>query len=318
MYINYAKDKIRRSRLIMPITNEKFLEKAYLRNADAVVLDLEDSIPLSQKIIARNSIKNAIPLIAKGGSDVLIRVNNTEDLLKDDIEASILPGVNGIYVPKVESAAQVKEIDELITGLELSREIPAGEVKMGILIETVKGISNIEDIVKASTRIDSLTLGLEDFSVDSGIELSEDTFPALLGVKMKIVFSARAYGKMPMGLMGSLADFKDINNFKKNAQLAYKHGFLGASCIHPSNVELLNECFSPASEEISYSHKVVEAIEEGRSRGVGAVTLDGKMIDAVHYEKAIKVLDRNFKIEEIEKRKKRAREAAGQEAEVNE
>ncbi|OHX51630.1 HpcH/HpaI aldolase/citrate lyase family protein [Planococcus faecalis] len=310
MFVDFSKEKVRRSRLIMPVNNEKFLEKAFLRNADAIVLDLEDSVPESQKKIARSFLKGAIPLVIKGGSEVLIRINNTSTLLIDDLKASVLPGVDGVYVPKVESAKQIEEIDKIISHLETEKSIKKGEVKIGILIETVKGLSNIKEIVQASERIDSLTLGLEDFSVDSGIAISEETYAAMLGPKMKIVLSARAFGKIPMGLMGSLTGFNDLENFKKNAELAYQHGFLGASCIHPINVEILNQCFSPSTEEIDYSKKVVALIDESRRIGKGATVLDGKMIDTAHYEKAKQILYRQSKIEEFELKKKKAREAS--------
>ena len=300
---------IRRSRLIMPANNKKFTEKAFLRNADAIVLDLEDSIPISEKIATRELIKDLIPVAGKGGSDVLVRVNNTEDLLKDDLVASIWPGLEAIYLPKVESAAQVVEVDKILSSLEQERGIERGKVKIGITIETVKGYIQAREIVQASNRIDSVTLGAEDFSVDSGIELSPFTYQGMLVPRMNLLFIARAFGKLPLGLMGSIAEFKNGNSFAENARLAYQHGFLGASCIHPSNVEILNTSFSPSVEEIEYSKKVIDTFETSVLEGKAATTLDGKMIDTPHYEKAKKILKRSEKIKEFELKKQRARDS---------
>lgn len=309
MAFNYVQNVIRRSRLIMPANQIKFAEKAYLRNADAIVLDLEDSVPLSEKLATRAMIKGLIPVVAKGGSDVFIRVNHTEDLLIGDIEAAVWPGVTGILFPKAETGEQVRAIDDLLTGLEETRGLPNGQLKIGILIETVKGYLNAKEIVQASERIDSVTLGAEDFSLDSGIEQSEATYHGLVQPRIQLMFVARAYGKLPLGLMGSLANFSDSSGYEKNALLAYKHGFLGASCIHPDNVEILNTSFSPTLEQIDHSKRVIDTLESVLAEGRASAKLDGKMIDYVHYEKAKQILERNAKIKEFELRKKIAREA---------
>jgi citrate lyase subunit beta/citryl-CoA lyase len=181
---------------------------------------------------------------------------------------------------------------------------------MGVIIETVKGVLCAEEIAKASERVDSITLGAEDFSVDSGIELCEETYEGMLIPRMQLLFVARAYRKLPMGLLGSIAAFNDQGGFEKNAKLAYQHGFLGASCIHPNNVETLNRAFSPNEEELEYSGKVIEVFERSLAMGRASTTLEGKMIDIPHYEKAKQIRERAFRIEQFEQKKKNAREAA--------
>lgn len=292
----------------MPANNKKFIEKAYLRNADAIVLDLEDSVPDSEKIATREYIKESITLAAKGGSDVLVRINHTRELLKGDLEASVWPGLNGIYFPKVESKDQVKEMDNMLTELEDKRGIHVGTIKLGILIESIKGFMNVHEIAVASSRIDSLTLGAEDFALDTGMEISSATYEAMLIPRMQILFAARENGILPLGLMGSLTTYNDTDGFMESANLAYKHGFLGASCIHPNNVEILNTSFSPSDVEIDYSKRVIAAFELSLSEGKAATTLDGKMIDTPHYEIAKKLLMRSTSIEEFELKKNKARE----------
>ena len=307
MGFDYAQNLIRRSRLIMPANERKYVEKAHLRNADAVVLDLEDSVPVSEKVATRAVLKEAIPLAGRGGSDVLVRVNHTDELLKGDVEASVWPGLDGIFFPKVETGEQVRALDRLLTDLEQKRGIPRGHVKISVIAETLKGYLNVEEIARASERIDSLSLGTEDFATNTGMELSEATYHGWLIPRMQIVFVARAYDQLPLGLVGSMAAFSDTVGFEKLAVLSYKHGFLGSSCIHPGNVEILNRCFSPTQEAIDYSRKLIDAFEKSLAAGRASAAMDGRMIDYPHYEKAKQILTRCAKIEALEQKKKTAR-----------
>jgi citrate lyase subunit beta/citryl-CoA lyase len=310
MGVDYAQNLIRRSRLIMPANERKYVEKAHMRNADAVVLDLEDSVPVSEKVATRAVLKEAIPLAGRGGSDVLVRVNHTDELLKGDVEASVWPGLDGIFLPKVETGEQVRTLDRLLTDLEQKRSIPRGHVKISVIAETLKGYLNVEEIARSCERIDSLSLGTEDFATNTGMELSEATYHGWLIPRMQIVFVARAYNQLPLGLVGSMAAFDDTIGFEKLAVLSYKHGFLGSSCIHPGNVEILNRCFTPAHEAIEYSRKLIEAFEKSLAAGRASAALEGRMIDYPHYEKAKQILARSAKIEALEQKKKAARKAA--------
>lgn len=310
MEYDYAHNLIRRSRLIMPANEKKYVEKAHLRNADAVCLDLEDSVPVSEKVATRAVLKGYIPQVGQCGSDVLIRVNHTE-LLKGDVEAAVWPGLSGIFFPKVETGREVQDLDRLISELEEKRGIPHGQVKISVISETLKGYLNVREVIASSDRIDSLSLGTEDFATNTGMEMSEATYHGWLVPRMQIVFVARAYNKLPLNLVGSMAGFGDNTAFEKLAVLSYKHGFLGSSCIHPGNVEILNRCFSPTPEEIEYERKVIDAFEKCVAVGRASVALEGRMIDYAHYEKAKQVLDRSAKIAVLEEKKRKARKAAG-------
>jgi citrate lyase subunit beta/citryl-CoA lyase len=310
MEFDHGEHLIRRSRLIMPANERKYVEKAHLRNADAVVLDLEDSVPVSEKVATRAVLKDAILLAGKSGSDVLVRVNNTSELLKGDVEASVWPGLDGIFFPKVETGEQVRSLDRLLTELEQKRGIPPGRVKISIIAETLTGYLNVEETVRASDRIDCLSLGTEDFATNAGMELSEATYHGWLIPRMQIVFVARAYGKLPLNLVGSMAGFGDTAGFEKLALLSYKHGFLGSSCIHPGNVEILNKCFCPTQEEINHSRNLIDVFERSLAAGRASTTLDGRMIDCPHYERAKQILARSTRIEALEQRKNSARRAA--------
>ncbi len=310
MEYDYAQNLIRRSRLIMPANERKYVEKAHTRNADAVVLDLEDSVPVSEKVATRAVLKEAITSAGRGGSDVLVRVNHTDELLRGDVESSVWPGLDGIFFPKVETGEQVRALDLLLADLEKKRGIPQGHIKISVIAETLKGYLNVQEITAASDRIDSLSLGTEDFATNTGMELTEETYNAWLIPRMQIVFVARAYRKLPLNLVGSMAGFADNVAFEKMAILSYKHGFLGSSCIHPGNVEILNRCFTPAQEAIDHSRKLIDAFERSLAAGRASAAFEGKMIDYPHYEKAKAILARSAKIETLEAKKNRARKAA--------
>ena len=311
MGVNYTIEQVRRSRLIMPANSAKFVEKAWQRNADAIVLDLEDSVPITEKAATRQRIKEQVALAGKGGSDVLVRVNNDSRWLRDDVEAAVWPEVVGIVLPKVESGVELRQVEQQIARLESERGIPTGQIKISVLIESCLGFLRMDEIAGSSERIDSLTLGNEDFLRDAGIQDCADTFQALLQPRMQLLFTARAHGKTPMGLIGSLAHYNDADAFAKSAELAYKHGFLGASCIHPGNVEILNRAFSPTPAETETAGRIIEAFEAAVAQGRASTTFEGKMIDYVHYERAQKLFQRAAAIQAFELKKRQARQSLG-------
>ena len=311
MGVNYTIEQVRRSRLIMPANSAKFVEKAWQRNADAIVLDLEDSVPITEKAATRQRIKEQVALAGKGGSDVLVRVNNDSRWLRDDVEAAVWPEVVGIVLPKVESGVELRQVEQQIARLESERGIPTGQIKISVLIESCLGFLRMDEIAGSSERIDSLTLGNEDFLRDAGIQDCADTFQALLQPRMQLLFTARAHGKTPMGLIGSLAHYNDADAFAKSAELAYKHGFLGASCIHSGNVEILNRAFSPTPAETETAGRIIEAFEAAVAQGRASTTFEGKMIDYVHYERAQKLFQRAAAIQAFELKKRQARQSLG-------
>ncbi|MFJ7970227.1 HpcH/HpaI aldolase/citrate lyase family protein [Psychrobacillus sp. NPDC096389] len=296
-----------RSRLIMPIINEKFVQKAPLRNADIIVLDLEDSVPYTRKIEARSYLSNGIESASKGGSAVYVRVNNTEELIWDDILASISPLLTGIYVPKVESVEQIKKIDTFLTNVEIQHGLKSGSILLAVLIETAKGYMNLTSILQSSNRIQSVSLGAEDFVEDLQMKINNSTAEALKNIRMQICIAARAYNVVPMGLMSSIANYADLEELTYSARLAYEHGFAGNSCVHPSNVEILNNAFMPNAEEIAEAKQVIETFEKAIQEGLAAIKFNGRMIDMPHYEKAKRILEQYEMYRQYEEMKQAAK-----------
>ncbi|MCG7343739.1 CoA ester lyase [Sporosarcina sp. ACRSL] len=296
-----------RSRLIMPVINERFVQKSPLRNADIIVLDLEDSVPHTRKIEARSYLLNGIEIASKGGSAVYVRVNNSEDLLWGDIQASISPRLTGIYVPKVESAEQIEEIDNFLTNLEVQHKLKDGSIQIAVLIETAKGYMNLASILQSSKRIQSVSLGAEDFVEDLQMKINNSTAEALKNIRMQICIAARAYNIVPMGLMSSITNYTDLEEIADSARLAYEHGFAGNSCVHPSNVEIFNNAFMPNDEEVEEAKQLVEAFEKAVREGLAAIKFKGKMIDIPHYEKAKRIHAQYEIYRQYEDMKKEAR-----------
>jgi citrate lyase subunit beta/citryl-CoA lyase len=270
---------VRRSNLMVPMTVQRFVEKAWRHNADAITLDLEDGVPLAHKGEVRSSLKEAIALAGRGGAEVFVRVN--KPFLAADLAAAAWPGLSGVALPKVESGAEVAEAATLMTELERQRGIEVGALELIVLLESALGVWNIRDIVNASPRVTQVGLGESDLCRNLGITATdaEDPFVYARG---RVVIEGIAAGVQPIGmafplsLTPRLLPEKDLLHL---ATMARNLGFKGSICPHPSWIEPINAAFSPTSEQVAYYTKVREVFAEGVARGTAAVPLDGKMID---------------------------------------
>lgn len=296
---------IRRSTLILPVNVPRFVEKAHLREADVVMLDLEDAVPAHEKGPARRLVCEAIPRVARGGAEVFVRVNHEAALLAEDMEASVHAGLDAICFPKAESADQIQRLDAQIQGLERRRSLPVGRIEIYPLIESPRGLLNLEAIATASPRVTSVTLGPEDYCLRLGVEPSADGVELLYGVS-KVVTVCKAYGLAPLGLLGSIAGFRDLEAFEQSAARARRLGCVGASCIHPDQVEVLNRVFSPAPAALARARAATDAFEAGLKQGTASVNLDGAMVDIPVYRRAKHVLAQAAAIAAVDRRKAEA------------
>jgi citrate lyase subunit beta/citryl-CoA lyase len=238
-------------------------------------------------------------------------VNNEPDLLQADLEAAIYPGLHAIFIPKVESAQDLVDLEARIAKLEQERGLASGSVRVAAQVESPKGVLNLREIAVASTRTESMSIGVDDYCLEMGIEPSEDGDEMLLPLTMMVIAS-KAAGISPMGVLGSVAGFKDSAGFQRTAERALGLGCTGAYCIHPDQVTILNRVFSPQAEKIDQSRRIVEAFEEGVKEGRAAISLDGRMVDTPIYKRAKMVMVRADAIAEREKRKAEALARANQ------
>ncbi|HZO30126.1 MAG TPA: CoA ester lyase [Chloroflexota bacterium] len=293
---------VRRSSLILPVNVRRFVERAYTRGADAIVLDLEDSVPPREKAAARELVPESIELAGRGGADVMVRINKAFELAVADLDASIHPGLTGIVFPKVESPVEVQIVDRLIAEREMERGLPVGEIEVAVLVETALGVQHMAAIACASPRIVSLSLGSEDFTKDIAVEPSADGEEQEYGKGMTIV-AARLAGIQPQGLSSTLANFSDLEGLERSARRAAKIGFKGASCIHPTQVPILNRAYSPDPDAVEYAYRVINVYEETEAAGRASVSLDGKMIDIPIVDRARTLVARAEAIAAREARK---------------
>lgn len=278
-----------RSLLFVPVTSEKFVRTGADRGADGIILDLEDAVAPSEKERARTLIESAIPQVSRKGADVLVRVNRPWRLLVRDLEAAVIPGITALMLTKVDSPEHVQAVAEIVAELESERALPPGGIKFVALVETTAGFLRINEIAKAHPRIVALSLGTEDFTADAGMMPDPD---ALLYPKQHTVFAARAAGVLPMGFVGSIADFRDQGAFREIVRRSKRLGFMCASAIHPLQVTVLNEEFAPVEAEVERARRMVAAYDEAYAKGLGAVQFEGAMIDVPVVQRARNVLAR--------------------------
>ena len=277
-----------RSLLYVPVTNERFVEKAAGRGADAIKLDLEDSIPPAEKPAARKALRDAAQVISNAGTEVLVRINRPWRLAVQDLEAAVWPEVSGLCLPKLESADHLAFLDETVEELERERGLELGTICFMGLIETPRGLSNVREIAKASPRLKGLSLGQEDYSAALGMP---SLGPGDLVEDMRLVQrAAREAGILPLGFAGSIAEITDMEAFRASADRARTLGMEGASCVHPAQVPILNAVFSPTEAEIETAEAMVAAYDAAMAEGLGAVSFRGKMIDVPVVERARRAL----------------------------
>ena len=284
-----------RSELMVPVHKPKFINKCWLRNADVLTLDVEDSVLPSEKEFARTRIKDGIRIAAQGGADIFVRINSERENYYKDISASMYPGLTGIHLTKVENPWDVMEVESIISELEAQRGFKPGSVLLHIAVETARGFLRLEEIIAASRRLFSANLGQEDFSRNIGIELIDGD--ELVIPNFMLVVTATAYGALPKGLVASVSNFRDKENYRKIIRNSVKIGLKGAGGIHPDQMPILNEEFSPPKEQIEIAHRVIDIFEESKRIGDGAIALDGRMIDKPVVDRAIKLLSRQKDID---------------------
>lgn len=289
-----------RSGLFVPVNVERFLAKASSRGADVIQLDLEDSIAPGDKDAARRALPAAVERIRREGrSDVLVRINQPLELAVRDLEAAVLPGVDGIMVTKAEGADHLRLLDELVSRLEQARGIPDRTVRFAVLIEAPGPLAQSHEIARASPRNIALSLGAEDYATAVG---GEPTGEVLLMPKQQILQAARAHGLMPMGTIGTVADYSDLEDYTRVVRQSASFGFVGASAIHPAQVPVLNAGFTPSPQAVAKAEKIVAMDRDAAADGRGSFALDGKMIDIPIVQRAAALLARARAIEEREQR----------------
>jgi citrate lyase subunit beta/citryl-CoA lyase len=278
-----------RSLMYVPVNVDKYVDKAHTRGADVIQLDLEDAVPHSEKDSARTLVEAAAKKVRRAGADVVVRINRPLGMTVRDLEHSVCPDVNGIACTKVDSASHVRLLDELVTELEEKRGMTVGHTKFITMIETPDAFFRFQEITQSSARIVACNIGGEDFALNCNMQ---PTGEALFYPKQHMIIAANAAGIMPLGFIDSVAGFGDWEKFRKMVRRSRDFGFMGAGCIHPGQVTIVNEEYTPTAEEVEYARKLIKFDAEAAAAGRGSWSLDGKMIDIPVVVRAQKLVHR--------------------------
>jgi citrate lyase subunit beta/citryl-CoA lyase len=280
-----------RSLIFVPGNSMRFVEKAKTLAADIICFDLEDSVPDNEKDTARRII--AETLLARQqeySGHVYVRTNSPESgLIPDDLKAILQKGIDGIVVPKVNDAYEMLEIKKYIVMLEKERK--TDKITLIPSIETARGVVNAYSIASADERIRALVFGIFDFLYDMRLDYDEHDPAGYSYVRAKIPVDARAAGVHAIDSIWQKID--DIGGLTKDATMARRLGYSGKSIIHPSQIVPVHNVFRPSKNEVEWAKKVVQVLGPAMNKGTGrgAVRLEGKMVDAVHYKQAKAILD---------------------------
>ena len=276
-----------RSLLYVPVVADRFVAKAHERGADAVILELEDAVAPSEKDRARELVRSAAAVVARGSADVLVRINRPWRLAVRDVEAAVDENVRGLVLPKVDSAEHVLALAEIAASVEEERGLPAGHTVFFARIEGPQGLLNAAEIAAAHPRVVAVGLGSSDFTIAAGMEAGGE---GNVAASFQVVNAAVAAGRVPLGLVGAITDFRDLDGFRRLAERSRAIGLRGAPCVHPSQVPILNEVFAPTEDELARARRVVEEYEQALAAGQGAVLVDGEFVDIPFYEQAKRLL----------------------------
>lgn len=279
--------RLLRSLLFVPGNNSRFLEKAKSLQADIVCFDLEDSVPLEEKKSARSLIKNALKNRSEYNSEIYVRTNSpVSGIIPDDLLEIVQKGVDGIVIPKVNTASEIKKIEKIMAGLERKRKLKPIELMASI--ESTQGVVNAYSIASCSKRVSALVFGVFDLLNDLGVEYAKNPEGAVYS-RAKIPIDARAAGKYAIDAIWQ--DLDDISGLKQDSLSAKNLGYAGKSIIHPNQVDIVHDVFYPTSAEIEWAKKVMSAYDLAKKSKKGATTVNGKMIDEVHYKRAVALLN---------------------------
>ena len=273
--------------LYVPASSERFLSKAHERGADAVILDLEDSVAPEEKASARAALSRWIPAVGQGGTKVFVRVNSGKQMIFADAEAACRGGAFGLFIPKAEDPKELKRLALRLDKVERATKRRQKTVLVA-MIESPEAVLNARALAGATQRMYGLVMGSDDLASAMGAEATPEflRFPWLM-----VHFAAKAAGILSFGFLLSQGEYRDTTAIARAAQEARAFGFDGATCVHPSAVAILNDAFSPSAAERDRAKRMVDAYEASLAAGKGACVFEGKMIDRAMVLRAKGLLD---------------------------
>ncbi len=276
-----------RSLIFVPGNNSRFLEKAKKLQADIVCFDLEDSVPDNEKVNARLLIKSALKSRKSYQSSIFVRTNSpTSGKITSDLKEIVQKGIDGIVIPKVNNIKDMKKIEKILSGLEKTRKLKP--IKIIPSIESAEGVVNTFSIVSFGKRVSAVVFGVFDLLNDLGVEYTKESDGAKYS-RTKIPVDAHAAGVAAIDAIWQ--DLKDSKGLEKDCKIGKSLGYSGKSIIHPDQISVVHKLFHPNKSEILWAEKVCKIYIQSTKKGKGATTVDGKMIDEVHFKQAKALLE---------------------------
>lgn len=283
-----------RSLLNTPADRVSMVEKAPGYAADAVILDLEDSVALAAKPEARLVARDAITRWASDVMPVYVRANSLgSGMLADDLDAVVQHGLRGIQLPKVDTPETILEVDRQLSEVEAARGLPVGSVELLVSIESARGVFLVYDILTAALRVGSVMIGTArdgDLQGDVGYVTTSDEMETLY-IRSRVVLVARAAG-ITNPIDGVYADVRDSVGFEASARRARELGYRGKKLIHPAQIEIAHRVFTPTEEELERYQRVLDAFDASMVEGRATAVVDGRMIDYAMVATARRMLGR--------------------------
>jgi citrate lyase subunit beta/citryl-CoA lyase len=273
-----------------------WIEKAVQYGADMLILDLEDSIPQSEKVAARSITRNGLTILRSQNQAAEVRINGfATGLAEADLEAVVCPELESVILPKVETGADLHQLHKLLSDLEEKRGLPIGYVKTPLLCETAKAMRGIYEIATACPRVNRVTLAAGpggDAARAIGYQWSKEGTETLY-LRSKAVLDCRAAG-IPHPCITSWWNIADLEGLEKDARWNRQLGFRGQMVMHPTHVAIVNKVFSPSEEELTWAKGLIVAMDDAGARGIGAVRYQGEMVDEAMAQTARELLAFEF------------------------
>ena len=290
--------RARRALLYMPGDDLHKIQKATTLGVDCICMDMEDGVAWNRKAEARGTISIALRTLDFGRSERLARINPIgSGLEEEDLKAALSGQPDGIVIPKVENADQILWASAQITAAEKSAGWHLGSIGLIVIVETAMGIVSLREIASADQRQQALIFGAEDLAGDIGMTRTQEGWEVFYA-RSAVVTYAAAHGLQAIDLV--YVDYRDTEGLKRESTLGAQMGFAGKQIIHPSQVNPVQEAFTPGTEEIERAVRIVDAYQESLKAGFGAFSLDGKMVDAPVVKAAQRVVDRARAVGKIE------------------
>lgn len=287
---------LNRSFLFAPGNHPRRVEKAFTLGADGVILDLEDAVALSEKAAARKPVAEAVARAGKVRVYVRVNAMGTPFCFRDLVD-TVVPGLHGVVMPKVESAADLHAIDWMLWNLELERGIAPGSLDLMPILETAAGLSRVDRVFQARSlkpysgrwRVRRAAFGAADYAHELGITTSADE-RELDHARARLVLASASAGVEPP-LDSPYFDIRDAEGYRRSTERSRRMGFQGRLCIHPGQVAGANAGFAPSADEVARARRIVAAFREAEAKGAAAVQVDGKMVDYPVVRQAERLLE---------------------------